>query len=115
VFFVLSNLGTGGRYKIGVHFQSASGIHSGALVYESGVNVGVVDSLQLQPADFTVSIILAINNNVDIPRDARFIIQAPLTGDATLEIVPKAPVPWPCCRARFCRSNSSPRARIQRR
>ncbi len=62
-------------------------------MYESGVNVGVVDSLQLLPADFTVSIILAINNNVDIPRDARFIIQAPLTGDATLEIVPKAPVP----------------------
>jgi len=95
VFFVLSNVGTSGRYKIGVHFKSASGIHKGALVYESGVNVGVVDSLQLLPADFTVDIILAINNNVDIPRDARFIIQAPLTGDATLEIVPKAPVPRP--------------------
>ena len=95
IFFVLSNLGTNGRYKIGVHFKSASGIHKGALVYESGVNVGIVDSLQLLPADFTVSIILAINNNVDIPRDARFIIQAPLTGDATLEIVPRAPAPRP--------------------
>jgi ABC-type transporter Mla subunit MlaD len=95
VFFVLSNVGTGGRYKIGVHFKSASGIHKGALVYESGVNVGVVDSLQLLPADFTVDIILAINNNVDIPRDARFIIQAPLTGDATLEIVPRAAAPRP--------------------
>jgi ABC-type transporter Mla subunit MlaD len=95
IFFVLTNVGTNGRYKIGVHFRSASGIHKGALVYESGVNVGVVDGLELQPADFTVSIILAINNNVDIPRDARFIIQAPLTGDATLEIVPKAPVPRP--------------------
>ncbi len=95
VFFVLTNVGTNGRYKIGVHFRSASGIHKGALVYESGVNVGVVDDLDLQPADFTVSIILAINNNVDIPRDARFIIQAPLTGDATLEIVPKAPAPRP--------------------
>jgi ABC-type transporter Mla subunit MlaD len=95
VFFVLNNIGTNGRYKIGVHFKSASGIHKGALVYESGVNVGVVDSLILQPGDFTVSVILAINNNVDIPRDARFIIQAPLTGDATLEIVPKAPVPRP--------------------
>jgi ABC-type transporter Mla subunit MlaD len=95
VFFVLSNVGTGGRYKIGVHFKSASGIHKGALVYESGVNVGVVDSLQLLPADFTVDIVLAINNNVDIPRDARFIIHAPLTGDATLEIVPRAPAPRP--------------------
>ncbi len=95
IFFVLTNIGTNGRYKIAVHFKSASGIHKGALVYESGVNVGIVDALQLLPADFTVSIILAINNNVDIPREARFIIQAPLTGDATLEIVPKAPVPRP--------------------
>ncbi len=93
ILFVLTNVGTGGRYKIGVHFRSADGIHKGALVYESGVNVGIVDSLQLLPADFTVSMILAIDNHVDIPRDARFIIQAPLTGDATLEIVPKAPVP----------------------
>ncbi|GAC1402163.1 MAG: hypothetical protein NVSMB64_01520 [Candidatus Velthaea sp.] len=90
---VLANVGTGGRYKTGVHFKSASGIHKGALVYESGVNVGVVDSLKLLPEDFTVDVILAINNNTDIPRDAKFIIQAPLTGDATLEIVPHAPQP----------------------
>ncbi|GAC1585285.1 MAG: hypothetical protein NVS3B28_07780 [Candidatus Velthaea sp.] len=90
-FAVLANVGTGGRYKIGVHFKSASGIHKGALVYESGVNVGIVDGLKLLPEDFTVDVILAINNNVDIPRNAKFIIQAPLTGDATLEIVPLAP------------------------
>ncbi|MFN2461758.1 MAG: MlaD family protein [Candidatus Velthaea sp.] len=95
VFAVLANVGTTGRYRIGIHFASASGIHKGALVYESGVNVGVVDGLQLLPEDFTVDVILAINNNVDIPRNARFIIQAPLTGDATLEIVPHAPEPRP--------------------
>lgn len=95
IFFELSNIGTSGRYLIGVHFKSASGIHKGALVYESGVNVGLVDSLKLLPEDFTVDVILAINNTVDIPRDARYIIQAPLTGDATLEIVPKAPQPRP--------------------
>ena len=90
---VLANIGTGGRYKTGVHFKSASGIHKGALVYESGVNVGIVDSLQLLPEDFTVDVIMAINNSVDIPRNAKFIIQAPLTGDATLEIVPHPPTP----------------------
>ena len=95
IFFELSNIGTSGRYLIGVHFKSASGIHKGALVYESGVTVGVVDSLRLLPDDFTVDVVLAINNTVDIPRDARFIIQAPLTGDATLEIVPKATRPRP--------------------
>jgi len=89
IVLVLQNVGPQGRYKIGVQFKTASGIHRGALVYESGVNVGIVDDVQLQPDDFTVEVVLAINNTVDIPRDAEFLIQAPLTGDATLEIVPK--------------------------
>lgn len=88
VFFVLANVGTQGRYKIGVHFKSAAGLHKGALVYESGVVVGVVDSTDLLP-DFSVRVILAINNSVSVPRNARFLIQLPLTGDATLEIVPR--------------------------
>src|SRR5471032_2411041 len=96
IFAVLANVGTGNRYHLAVHFASASGIHKGALVYESGVNVGIVDSLKLLPADgYTVDVIMALNNNVDIPKDARFIIQAPLTGDATLEIVPRPPAPGP--------------------
>ena len=89
IVLVLQNVGPQGRYKIGVQFKTASGIHRGALVYESGVNVGVVDEVHLQADDFTVEVIVAVNNSVDIPRDAQFLIQAPLTGDATLEIVPK--------------------------
>ena len=95
IFVVLENYGTQGRYKIGVHFKSAAGLHRGALVYESGVVVGTVDSTILLPEDFTVDVILAINNNVDVPRDARFLIQAPLTGESTLEIVPRVPAPRP--------------------
>jgi ABC-type transporter Mla subunit MlaD len=95
VFIVLANVGTQGRYKIGVHFKSAAGLHRGALVYESGVVVGVVDQTNLLPEDFTVEVILAINSNVDVPRNARFLIQAPLTGDSTLEIVPAVPAPQP--------------------
>ena len=49
VFLVLANVGTQGRYKIGVHFKSAAGLHKGALVYESGVVVGVVDQTNLLP------------------------------------------------------------------
>jgi ABC-type transporter Mla subunit MlaD len=91
ILLVIRNVGTGGRYPIGVHFKSAAGLHRGALVYESGVVVGVVDETRLLPEDFTVEVILAINNNVDIPRDARFLIAAPLTGDATVEILPPVP------------------------
>ena len=91
IFVVLANVGPQGRYKIGVHFKSAAGLHRGALVYESGVVVGVVDQTNLLPDDFTVEVIVAINNNVDVPRTAKFLIQAPLTGDSTLEIVPLPP------------------------
>ena len=94
-FWVLANIGTGGRYQTAVHFKSAAGLHKGALVYESGVIVGVVDQTKLLPEDFTVDIIMAINNGVDIPRDSRFLIAAPLTGDATVEIVPPLPAPRP--------------------
>jgi ABC-type transporter Mla subunit MlaD len=93
VFLELANFGAQGRYRIGVHFKSASGLHKGALVYQSGVVVGVVDATKLLPDDFTVEVILAINNNVDIPRTARFLIQAPLTGDSTVEIVPELSPP----------------------
>ena len=95
VFLVIANVGTGGRYQIGVHFKSAAGLHKGALVYESGVIVGIVDQTKLLPEDFTVDVIMAINNSVDIPRDSRFLIAAPLTGDATVEIVPPPPAPRP--------------------
>src|ERR1700681_2562918 len=94
-FLVLANVGPQGRYKIGVQFRSAAGLHKGALVYESGVVVGVVDQTNLNPDDFTVEVVLAIDNKIDVPRNARFLIQAPLTGDSTLEIVPVVSKPQP--------------------
>jgi ABC-type transporter Mla subunit MlaD len=98
-FLVLANVGPQGRYKIGVHFRSAAGLHKGALVYESGVVVGVVDETRLIADDFTVQVILAIDNKIDVPRNARFLIQAPLTGDSTLEIVPVITKPQPSGRS----------------
>jgi phospholipid/cholesterol/gamma-HCH transport system substrate-binding protein len=95
VFYVITDFGTRHTgYRIGVHFQSAAGLHGGALVYFSGVTVGTVDSITLLP-DNTVDVILAINRDVDIPRDSRFLIQAPLTGDPNLLIVPPVPLPRP--------------------
>jgi ABC-type transporter Mla subunit MlaD len=95
VFLFAANVGTGGRYQTAVHFKSAAGLHKGALVYESGVIVGVVDQTRLLPEDFTVDVIMGINNSVDVPRNSKFIVAAPLTGDATVEIIPPAPPPRP--------------------
>ncbi|HET9030606.1 MAG TPA: MlaD family protein, partial [Candidatus Aquilonibacter sp.] len=95
VFYVITDFGTRHTgYRVGIHFQSAAGLHGGALVYFSGVTVGTVDSITLLP-DNTVDVILAINRDVDIPRASRFLIQAPLTGDPNLLIVPPVPRPRP--------------------
>lgn len=93
VFYVITDFGTRhSGYRVGIRFVSAAGLHSGALVYFSGVTVGTVDTITLLP-DNTVDVILAVNRDVDIPLASRFLIQAPLTGDPNLIIVPPRPVP----------------------
>lgn len=93
IFYVITDFGTRHTgYRVGVHFDSAAGISSGALVYFSGVTVGSVDSIVLLP-DNTVDVILAIGSDISIPRASDFLIQAPLTGSPSLIIVPPKPVP----------------------
>src|ERR1700680_5033036 len=95
VFYVITDLGTRfSGYRVGVHFTSAAGLTSGAIVYFSGVTAGSVTSIQLLP-DNTVDVILAMNKDVDIPRNSKFLIQAPLTGSPNLLIVPPTPQPRP--------------------
>ncbi len=95
VFFTITDFETRhSGYRIGVHFNTAAGLHSGALVYFSGVTAGSVDTIDLLP-DHTVDVILAINKDIDIPRDSKFLIQAPLTGDPSLVILPPPPPPRP--------------------
>jgi ABC-type transporter Mla subunit MlaD len=88
VFYVITDFGTRHTgYRVGVHFQSAAGVTPGALVYFSGVDIGSVDSIELLP-DNTVDVILAINRDIDIPAQSRFLISAPLTGTPSVVIVP---------------------------
>jgi len=88
VYFVLANFSARvNGYQTGVHFASAAGLTKGAIVYESGVQVGTVTEIKMLD-DFTVDVILQVANWVDIPRDSDFVISAPLTGSSTLTIVP---------------------------
>ncbi len=88
VFYFVTDFGARhSGYRIGVQFQSASGLTRGALVYFSGVNVGAVESVELLP-DNTVDVILAVKQEIGIPAASRFIIQAPLTGEPAVVIVP---------------------------
>src|SRR5581483_11834055 len=91
IFYVITDYGTRhSGYRIGVHFVSASGLPTGAQVFFSGVSVGTVDQVQLLP-DNTVDVILAIQPQVDIPKDSKFLIQSPLTGSPNFYIIPPVP------------------------
>ncbi|HMD02560.1 MAG TPA: MlaD family protein [Candidatus Baltobacteraceae bacterium] len=88
VFYVLEDIGTRSRgYKIGVHFASANGLHQAANVYLSGVPVGAVDQVILQP-DYSVDVVMAIKQGYEIPVGSKFLIQAPLTGEPNVIIAP---------------------------
>ncbi len=91
IFYVVTDFGTRhSGYRIGVHFASAAGLPTGAQVFFSGVTVGTVDQIKLEP-DNSVDVILAIQNGINIPRDSKFLIQAPLTGTPSMIIVPPVP------------------------
>lgn len=95
IFYVITDFGTRhSGYRIGVHFASAAGLPTGAQVFFSGVTVGTVDQVQLLP-DNSVDVILAIQNNISIPKDSKFLIQAPLTGTPNMIVVPPVPRPLP--------------------
>ena len=95
IFYVITDFGTRhSGYRIGVHFASAAGLPTGAQVFFSGVTVGTVDQIQLEP-DNSVDVILAIQSGINIPRDSKFLIQAPLTGTPNMIIVPPVPHPLP--------------------
>lgn len=88
LFYILADFGVkAGGYRIGVHFESAAGLRPGALTYLSGVPVGTVDQIVLEP-DYTVDVLVAVKRTVDIPTSSKFIISVPLTGEPTLLIVP---------------------------
>lgn len=88
IFYVINDIGTrSSGYKVAVHFASAAGLRPAALVYLSGVSIGAVDRIELRP-DFTTDVYIAVRKNVDIPVGSRFIINAPLTGEPNLQILP---------------------------
>ncbi|MHB8433779.1 MAG: MlaD family protein [Candidatus Tyrphobacter sp.] len=96
IFYILQNLGARTGYQLAIHFDSAAGLQSGYGVFFSGLAVGTVDRIVLLPDD-TVDVVVSIHHNIGIPRNSRFLIQAPLTGASSLVIVPPrgGPLPYP--------------------
>ncbi len=91
MFYILTDFGhQHNGYRVGIHFDSAAGLQTGAPVYFSGVSAGTIDDIRLLP-DGTVEVIAFIRHGIRIPAQSKFLIQAPLTGTPTLLIVPPHP------------------------
>jgi ABC-type transporter Mla subunit MlaD len=93
IAYEISNIGArASGYKMAIHFRSAAGLRPAAIVYMAGVSIGVVDRIDLRP-DYTTDVVLAVKRKIGIPIGSRFIINIPLTGEPSLQIVPPKPVP----------------------
>ena len=88
-----------GGYKTAVRFRQAAGIAPGAAVTLNGVAIGTVTKVVILP-DTTVDFFITVFKNVDIPKNAKFVVQSSVTGSPSVAIsVPQGAVArgnvWP--------------------
>ena len=76
-------------YNISLIFGSSSGLKNGDDVKISGINVGKITRLDLDPADYNAKIYIKVYNEINIPDDSTAkISSSSLFGGKFLEIVP---------------------------
>ena len=72
-------------YPIAVHFDEASGVHPGTPVRQHGLSIGAVKEVILDEVEGGVMVVLNINSDRKIRKDARVAMTLSLFGDAVVE------------------------------
>ncbi|MCC8468150.1 MAG: outer membrane lipid asymmetry maintenance protein MlaD [Rickettsia endosymbiont of Eriopis connexa] len=76
-------------YQVTANFQSAEGIAVGSDVMISGIKIGSVKKITLDPNSFDANVYLNINDDVKIPKDSKAqVITSGLLGGKYISIVP---------------------------
>ncbi|HJD59937.1 MAG TPA: outer membrane lipid asymmetry maintenance protein MlaD [Rickettsia endosymbiont of Omalisus fontisbellaquei] len=76
-------------YQVTANFQSAEGIAVGSDVMISGIKIGIVKKIILDPNSFYASVYLNINDDVKIPKDSKAqVVTSGLLGGKYISIVP---------------------------
>ncbi len=76
-------------YQLTANFQSAEGIAVGSDVMISGIKIGSVKKITLDPNSFYASVCLNINDDVKIPKDSKAqVVTSGLLGGKYISIVP---------------------------
>jgi phospholipid/cholesterol/gamma-HCH transport system substrate-binding protein len=92
--FAYSSSGVGaisGGYEVSARFDKASGVNVGTDVRLSGIKVGTVQKLALDPKSYNAVVTLALDNSVKLPDDSSVRITSDgLLGNQYLAIEPGA-------------------------
>ena len=76
-------------YNISLIFGSTAGLKNGDDVKISGINVGKITKLELDPNDYNAKVNIIIDNNIKIPDDSSAkITSSSLLGGNFLDIIP---------------------------
>ena len=86
-----SGRGGGGGYELNAQFGSVDGLASGADVRLSGVKVGSVSGIRLDPTTYNAKVRFTVANGVEIPSDSSVTLRNEgLLGGVYLDIEPGA-------------------------
>lgn len=85
-----ADFGTGGgRYEVLASFRSAEGVSVGTDVRMSGVSIGSVSGMELNPLNFRAETTLRLTDAVPLPADSTAVVSSDgIMGGAFIEIVP---------------------------
>jgi len=81
----------GDTYDVEARFANTGGLNNGALVMLAGVNVGRVEDIRLDPADYSAIVDMKIRSGVRLPSDTMASIKTSgLIGDKYIALAPGA-------------------------
>lgn len=81
----------GDTYPIEARFANAGGLHAGSSVLLSGVTVGTVESIRMDPSDYSAIATLRILSDLRLPSDTMASIKTSgLIGDKFIALAPGA-------------------------
>lgn len=96
VAYLTIKLGSGSQiggdtYLVEARFTNAGGLHSGSGVHVAGVSIGRVESVRLDPADFSAIATLRLPSALRLPTDSMAAIKTTgLIGDKYVSLSPGA-------------------------
>lgn len=78
-------------YMIEARFANSGGLHSGGTVMLAGVSIGRVESVRIDPADFSAIVVMRVRSGLDLPTDTMASIKTSgLIGDKYVALAPGA-------------------------